>query len=129
MADSYRYLGNRGPITGTLDTTGFNPGNWTVVVTPAILNFTVPEVFIYKMNVKGALGSSFDVRIETQLHDAAVFGNQNSWFDDGDDSLLIRPTETFYLLFNDPVADATPPVAWVFLRYDLSKWGASENYG
>jgi len=129
MAASYKYLGMRGPITGTPDNTGFNTGNWTVAFTPAILNFTVPEVFVYKLNVRGALGSSFDVRIETVLHDARVFGNQNSWFDDGDDSLVIRPTETFYLMYNDPIGDNTPPIAWVFLRYDLTKWGVAENYG
>lgn len=127
MAQSYKYLGMRGPITGTADNTGFNTGNWTIVFSPAILNFTVPECFIYKFNVKGTLGSSFDVRIETQLHDARVFGNQNSWFDDADDSLVVRPTENFYLMYNDPVTDGTPPVATLFLRYDLAKWG--NNYG
>jgi hypothetical protein len=129
MAASYKYLGTRGPVTGTPDNTGFNPGNWNVIFTPVILNFTVPEIFIYKLNVKGAVGSSFDVRIESQLHDANIFGNQNSWYDNGDDSLLVRPTETFYLMYNNPVTDHNPPVAWAFLRYDLNKWGISENYG
>jgi len=127
MAQSYKNLGARGPITGALDTTGFNPGNWTIAFTPVILNFTVPEIFVYKFNVSGALGASFDVRVETQMHDQNIFGNQNSWYDNGDDSLVLRPTETLYLMYSDPVTDKTPPVAWAYLRYDLAKWGP--NYG
>lgn len=119
---SYAYIGKRGPITGKLDTTGFNSGNWTIAYTPDILNFTVPEVLIYKMNMMGALGSSFSVWIENVTHDVNVFGNQNSWFDDTD-SLVIHPTETLYLMYNDPITDNVPPVATIFLRYDLDKWG------
>lgn len=119
---SYGYLGKRGPVTGTADTTGNNSGNWTIAFTPAILTFTVPEALIYKISVAGALGSSFDVYVENVQHDVNVFGNQNSWYDDSD-SLLIRPSETFYLYYNDPATDKTPPVATIFLRYDLSKWG------
>lgn len=124
MAQTYKYLGARGPITGTADNTGMNTGNWTIAVTPAILNFTVPEALIYKMNVQGALGSSFNISIEGKTHDVNVFGNQNSWYDNADDSLVLRPTETLYLLYSNPIGDHMPPVAWVFLRYDLQKWGS-----
>jgi len=112
----------RGPQTGVLDTTGRNSGNWTITFDAVLLNFNVPEVFIYKMNMQGALGSSFDVAVENQTHDTTIFGNQNSWFDESD-SLVLRPGENFYLFFSDPVADMTPPVATVFLRYDITKWG------
>lgn len=117
----------RGPITGKLDTTGFNVGNWTIQFDPVILNFTVPECFVYKLNVTGAPGSSFDIRVESQQHDANIFGFQNSWFDGGDDSLVLQPSQTLYLMYSDPVTDKNPPIAWVFLRYDLNKWGP--NYG
>lgn len=127
MAQTYKYLGSRGPIKGKADTTGMNPGNWTIAVTPDLLNFNVPEAFIYKMNVQGALGSSFNISIESKTHDVNVFGNQNSWYDGGDDSLVLRPTETIYLLYSNPTGDNNPPVAWVFLRYDLTKWG--EHFG
>lgn len=123
MASSYGYLGQRGPITGALDTTGLNPGNWTIVFTPVILNFTVPELFVYKLNTKGALGSSFSILIDNVFHDVNLYGQQNSWYDNGDDSLLLRQSVTMSLLYNDPVTDLTPPVAWLFMRYDLNKWG------
>lgn len=123
---SYTYLGQRGPVTAGLDTTGVNPGNWTVVFTPAVLQFRVPECFVYKMNVKGPLGSSFNVAIETQIHDVNIFGNQNSWYDDAD-QLVLRPGENLYLQYNAPftyVGDPNTPIAWIFLRYDYTKWGA-----
>lgn len=123
MASSYGYLGQRGPITGALDTTGLNTGNWTVTFTPVILNYTVPEAFVYKLNTIGARGSSFNILIDNVVHDTNIYGQQNSWFDDADDSLLLRRSVTLSLLYNDPVSDNTPPVAWLFLRYDLNKWG------
>lgn len=119
---TYSYLGKRGPVRGAADLTGNNAGNWTIAFTPAILTFTVPEALIYKINVAGALGSSFNVYIENVQHDVNVFGNQNSWYDDSD-SLLIRPSETFFLYYSNPVSDGTPPLATLFLRYDQSKWG------
>jgi hypothetical protein len=123
---SYGFLGRRGPVTGIADQTGLNPGNWTIAFTPAILAFTVPEVLIYKINTMGALGSSFSVYIETQQHDVNVFGTQNSWYDDAD-TLVIRPGENFYLCYSNPATDNTPPVATIFMRYDVDKWGM--NYG
>lgn len=123
---AYNFLGRRGPVVGTPDQTGLNPGNWTIVFTPAIMFFTVPEAYIYKLNVSGALGSSFSLYIENQQHDVNIYGAQNSWYDDSD-SLVIRPSENLYLFYSDPVTDLTPPTAYLFLRYDLDKWGV--NYG
>lgn len=123
---AYNFLGRRGPVVGTPDQTGLNPGNWTIVFTPAIMYFTVPEAYIYKLNVSGALGSSFSLYIENQQHDVNIYGAQNSWYDDSD-SLVIRPSENLYLFYSDPVTDLTPPTAYLFLRYDLDKWGV--NYG
>jgi hypothetical protein len=118
----YQYLGKRGPVTGAADATGLNSGNWTIAFTPAILAFPGPELLVYKMNVIGAPGSSFDVYIENVQHDANIFGAQNSWFDDSD-SLLIRPGENLYLLYSDVATDGLAPVATIFLRYDMAKWG------
>jgi hypothetical protein len=119
---SYQYLGGRGPVKGKADDTGRNSGNWTITFSPNILNFTVPEVFVYKINVSGQYGSSFDIVIESLTHDKMIFGNQNSWFDDSD-SLMLRPGENLYFFYNNPVADNKPPIATVYLRYDVIKWG------
>jgi len=125
VASSYKYLGPRGPITGVADTTGNNTGNWTVTFNPVTLAFTVPEVFVYKMQVTGAVGSSFDIFVENKQWDSNIFGNQNSWDDDGGDTLKIAVGETLYYYYSDFTSDGTPPIITVFLRYDLNKWGAS----
>jgi hypothetical protein len=126
---SYAYLGKRGPVTGTVDTTGFNSGNWTIAFTPAIINCNVPELLIYKIQCQGALGATFNVYVENVEWDTNVFGTQNSWHDDAGDSLIMRPSETLSLCYSDPISDGTPPVATIFLRYDLSKFGQHYTNG
>lgn len=120
---SYRLLGKRGPVTGAADTSGLNPGNWTIAFTPAILDTQVPELLVYKIQISGAIGSSFDVYIENAKHDVGVFGNVNSWFDDSD-QLVIRPGETLFFCYDNPVSDGNAPVATIFLRYDFEKYGS-----
>lgn len=123
MAASYGYLGKRGPYTGVLDTSGFNPGNWTIAFSPAILNVQIPEYFIYKIQCSGALGSTFNIFVENVEWDVNIFGTQNSWHDDAGDGLVVRSGENVYLCYSDAVGDNTPPVATIFLRYDLGKFG------
>src|SRR5271167_1407692 len=120
MASSYGYLGRRGPLTGLPDTTGLNPGNWTLAFTPAILNFTLTEILVYKIRVQGAPASSFNVYIDSDQWDVNIYGSQNSWEDDGGDTLLVRNGQTLYLMFSDPVTDNTPPIGTLFIRYDAS---------
>lgn len=117
---TYKTLGARGPAVGKADQTGKNPGNWTITFTPDILNFTVSEVYVYKATFSGALGSSFDVYIESAKWDSKIFGNQNSW-EDNSDTLVLRIGETLYLFYDNPVTDLTPPVATLFLRYNVEK--------
>lgn len=117
---TYLYLGRRGPITGTPDTTGQNIGNWTIAFTPPILNFTLAQVMIYKLQVSGAQGSSFDIWVDNDQWDVNIYGTQNSWHDDAGDELLIRQGQTLFLMYNNPNTDGQPPMATCFLRYDAS---------
>jgi hypothetical protein len=126
---SYAYLGKRGPVTGTADTSGLNAGNWTIAFTPAVLVSQVPELLVYKIQCSGALGATFNVYVENQLWDTNIFGTQNSWYDDAGDSLVVRPGETLSLCYSDPVSDNTPPVATIYLRYDYSKFGSRFTNG
>lgn len=104
--------------------TGRNSGKWTIVFDPVAMNFTVPEVLVYKININGQFGSSFNIAVDLVQHDVNVFGNQNSWYDESD-TLLIKPSETLYFFYSNPVADGIAPVATIFLRYDTDKWGES----
>lgn len=113
---SYVTLGARGPVTGKPDTTGHNTGKWTVSFPPEVLNVNTSEFEVYKMIVHGAANSTFDVYVDIQQWDTAVFGDQNSW--DPSQPLIMRPGQTLYFFYSDATTDNTPPVATVWLRYD-----------
>jgi hypothetical protein len=113
---TYTTLGARGPITGIADNTTRNSGNWTVTFDPVILNVNMSEFEVYKMIVKGAVGSAFDVYVDQKQWDTSVFGQSNSW--DPMQPLIMRPGETLYFFYNDPTSDNSPPVITIWLRYD-----------
>lgn len=123
---NYVELGARGPVMGTPDNTGLNPGNWTIAFDPAVLNIsTAIQYFeIYKMIVHGAAGSTFNVYVDRNIWDTAVYGAQNSW--DPSQPLKMQQGQTLYFMYSDPTSDATPPVATIWLRYDI---GTKEMYG
>lgn len=112
----YVTLGARGPVTGKLDTSGHNPGNWTVAFPADILSVNTSQYEVYKMIVQGAPSSTFNVFVDTWQWDTAVYGTQNSW--DPSQPLIMRPGQTLYFCYSDPVSDKTPPVATIWLRYD-----------
>lgn len=109
-------LGARGPVTGTPDTTGLNPGNWTIAFTPNIMNVNIAQFQVYKMVVKGAAGTTFQVYVDAKQWDVGIYGALNSW--DPTQPLVMRPGETLFFMYSDPVSDNTPPVATVWVRYD-----------
>jgi hypothetical protein len=109
-------LGARGPVTGTPDNTALNPGNWTIAFTPDILQVNVPQFEVYKMVVKGAPNTTFNVYVDSQQWDVGIYGTLNSW--DPVQPLILRPGQTLYFMYSDPVTDDNPPVATVWVRYD-----------
>jgi hypothetical protein len=109
-------LGSRGPVTGAKDFTGMNPGNWTIAFTPNILSVNVPQFQIYKMIVKGAVNTTFQVWVDDRQWDVGIYGALNSW--DPTQPLVMRPGETLFFMYSDPTTDNTPPVATVWVRYD-----------
>ena len=113
---TYTTLGTRGPVTGKLDTSGHNPGNWTVAFTPDVLAVTVSQFEVYKMVVRGALNTTFNVWVDSWQWDVGVYGTLNSW--DPMQPLIMRPGQSLYFAYSDPVTDNTPPVATIWLRYD-----------
>lgn len=121
MPTGYKDLGSRGPVTGAADQTGLNPGNWTVAFTTDIISCTVPQFEVYKIVVKGAANTTFNVYVENKLWDTAVYGALNSW--DPQQPLTMRPGQSLYFMYSDPVSDDTPPVATIWMRYDASQFG------
>lgn len=103
---------------GALDTTGNNPGNWTVAFTPDIIACTVtPQFEVYKIVVRGASGvSQFDVYVDLKAWDSAVYGAHNAW--DPDQPMLLNPGQSLYFYFTTPVTDGAQPQVSIWLRYD-----------
>jgi hypothetical protein len=112
----YVTLGARGPVKGTKDTSGHNPGNWTSTFPPDILNVNTSQFEIYKIIVHGAPNATFNVFVETWEWDTAVYGTQNSW--DPSQPLIMRPGQTLFFCYSNPVTDNAPPTVTVWLRYD-----------
>jgi hypothetical protein len=114
---SYITLGSRGPIIGQADTTGLNPGNWTVAFTTDEINVNVPYFEVYKMVVEGAANTTFDVYVDFHQWDTAIYGTKNSW--DPMQPLIMRPGESLYFLYSNPVVSGNAPVVKsIWLRYD-----------
>lgn len=109
-------MGSRGPIKGLADQTGFNPGNWTVIFDPLILNSNVPLFEVCHIVINGAPGSSFGVFVDLAQWDTNQNGFANSW--DPAVPLPLKPGQYLYFYWSDPVSDAMPPTVTVWLRYD-----------
>lgn len=111
-------LGSRGPVKGAKDTTNFNPNNWTVAFTPDIINVNVSQFEVYKMVVKGAANTTFNVYVDNFLWDVGIYGTLNSW--DPVQPLILRPGQNLYFAYSDPTSDNTPPTCTIWLRYDTA---------
>lgn len=114
----YRTLGSRS-ASGAADTTGQNQGNWTVQFTPKDLNVNVPEFECWKIVVKGsAATATFDVFVNSQQFDIAVYGQRNSW--DPVQPMILRPGDSLFFYYSTAATDGNQPQVTVWLRYDVS---------
>jgi hypothetical protein len=113
---SYITLGSRGPVKGLPDTSGQNPGNWTIAFTPDIINVNLSQFEVYHMKIAGAVNTSVRLSVDLAQWDIATYGTLNAW--DPAQPLIMRPGETLYYFYSDPVSDGTPPTATIWLRYD-----------
>lgn len=114
----YQTLGSRS-AKGAADTTGRNGGNWTVAFDPNILNVQVTEFEVYKIVVTGANASAtFNVYVDVQLWDTAVYGTNNSW--DPTQPLILRFGQTLYFFYSSASSDGSQPLVTVWLRHELA---------
>ena len=115
---TYQTLGSRSG-KGAADTTGTNTGNWTVAFTPALLNITVTEFEVYKIVVTGAAQTAtFNVFVDTQQWDTAIYGTNNSW--DPMQPLIMRYGQTLYFYYSSASSDGHTPKVTIWLRHDLA---------
>lgn len=112
----YVGLGARKAV-GAADTTGNNPGNWTVVFDPNAINVNVGHFELYKLVVKGAAQTAtFDVYVNVNQWDTAVYATHNSW--DPVQPLLLTPGDSVYFYYSSKSSDGNTPTIWAWFRYD-----------
>lgn len=114
----YQTLGARAAV-GAADTTGQNPGNWTVQFAPKDLSVTVTEFEVYKIVVTGAAQTAtFNVYVDSKQWDTAVYATNNSW--DPAQPLIMRYGETLYLYYSSASNDGNQPKATIWLRHEVA---------
>ena len=112
----YVGLGSRKKL-GAADTTGNNPGNWTVQFTPQDININEAHFELYKLVVTGAANTAtFNVYLNSQQWDTAVYATNNSW--DPQQPLLMTPGDTLYFYYSSASSDGDKPTIYAWFRYD-----------
>jgi hypothetical protein len=109
-------LGNTVNNQVAADSTGNNPGKWTVTFDPKTLNVTVPYFECYKIVVTGAKGSTFTTFVDLAQWDAPQRGDTNVW--DPQQPIPLTPGTYLYFYWSDQATDGFPPTVTLWLRYD-----------
>jgi hypothetical protein len=113
---AYVTLGSR-TAKGAADTTGQNKGNWTVQFAPKDLAVTETEFEVYKIVVTGGAGSAtFNVFVDAQQWDTAVYATNNSW--DPTQPMPVRYGQTVFFYYSSASSDGHQPQITIWLRYD-----------
>lgn len=103
--------------TGKADTTGQNPGNYTVVFDPAAIGTTPSRYEIYKMIVSGPAGSEItSIKRDNALWDVAAVGDLNSW--DPNQALPMNDGNTLFYFWSAPSSATPAPTVTIWLRFD-----------
>lgn len=111
---SFITLGPRGPVTAALDTTGYNPGNYTCDFPAAIIGSKVPYFEVYSMNVTLSGLATVTVYQNNQVRSTALLFGNSEW--DPSQPILLQALDELSLAFD--FGTGTPPVATIWLRYD-----------
>jgi hypothetical protein len=110
---SYLNMGSRS-LTGELDQTGQNPGNWSVVFDAKAFNVGTPYFEVYKIIVSGAPNSTFDVYIGANQWEVNQRGDTNVW----NGVQQLTPGTELRFFWSDSATDGNPPMVALWLRYD-----------
>lgn len=121
---SFIGLGSR-VAQGALDTSGQNPGNWTIAFGPNVLNINVPSFECYHLVSTGAaLNATFNVYVNNNLWDVSVYARQSSW--DPSQPMVLQPGDTLSFYFSTVATDGFTPSITAWFRYDPA---LSQVYG
>lgn len=108
-------LGRR-KVTATKDTSGLNPGNWTCAFTHDVLSANVARFECYHMVAKDITGVvTLTTFVFNDVWSSAQLAGDAEW--DPQQPLPLTPDDDVFLCFSS-AATGTPPVCWMWLRYD-----------
>lgn len=119
---TYRDLGPTQLLTAVADTTGRNPGNWTLTADPQALNCRVALAEVYQITIDGPIGFGFDLYRNSQLWNRVAQGWQNNY--DPVQPLFVRPGDSLSFRWRAVIAMLPVPTAVIWLKYD---WDLPEN--
>jgi hypothetical protein len=112
-------------MVATLDTTGNNVGNWTLIADPQKLNCKVALAEVHQISIDGPIGSKFALYRNTRVWNQVVQGWANNY--DPQNPLMIRPGDTLFFYWRAQAGVWFPvPSAVVWMRYDID---LPENQG
>lgn len=114
----YVTLGSRGPLLGGPDTSGLNPGNWTIRADQSVWVTQMPYFECYRMTVNGKANSTMKIYLNQKLWEVSIPGGVNSW--EGIQPMLLGPSDELFFCWDNPATDGLQPSATLWLRYDDS---------
>lgn len=112
---SYIDLGRK-KVTAAADLTGLNTGNWTNVFDHATLGANVSQFECYHISAVNvpALATLVVYKGADVWSAVELFGDAE-W--DPAQPMPLAPADDVYLCWDQP-ASGTPPLCWMWLRYD-----------
>jgi hypothetical protein len=121
----YRDLGPTQKLTATIDKTGRNQGNWTIVFDHQILNCKVGLAEVHQITIDGPIGAGMSLWRNQQPWNQVVQGWANNY--DPTNPLYIRQGDSLFLFWHAAAGVWLPaPTATLWMRYDID---LPENQG
>lgn len=112
---SYIGLGRKKAVAAA-DLTGLNPGNWTNVFDHSVLKANISYFECHHMSAVNVPGiSTLTVYVGNDVWSSVELFGSSEW--DPSQPLILTPDDDVYLCWNQ-AATGTPPVCWMWLRYD-----------
>ena len=111
----YITLGYRGPVTAALDTTGWNPGNFTNLFDANVLNANIPHYEIYSITVTSLkVVATVTVYVNGQVRSTAKLLGNAEW--DANQPILLTDGDNVAVGWD--FSTGTKPQVTIWLRYD-----------
>jgi hypothetical protein len=96
------------------DTTGRNPGNYTVTFDNSVLSMNLPTFECYHIAIDGPIGSSFQIYIGNNFYDNVAVGWKNSW--DPSQTMKLELGQVIYFFWNVGAGQTPVPTVTMYFQ-------------